>query len=178
MSYIKETGGLSFLRKFEDPKESEESDYFCIIKIKAGVGGKESENFALMLYDHYISWAMSLNMTVGTLKRKFTSEEGLQEAKLLLYSDKIDVYAKFCNETGVHRLVRVSPFDANKRRHTSFVSVDVIEVNCGGTHANAMDSSSIRSYYEDRHEVVDHLYNKTHKVNMQEFFKSIVSGKI
>ena len=170
------SGALSFLRKFQKDNNIDQ-DHMCILHIIAGVGGLESQNFASMLHTAYEKWAVSHHASMFVLKYvPGEIHDTIQEVKVLLHSTEIDVYKKLlCTETGVHRLVRVSPFDPEKRRHTSFCYVDVINVIRGETHSTAMESSAIRSYHEDR--VVDHIYNKTHKVDMKGFFKKM-HGKI
>ncbi len=115
-----EAGGLEFktlLSQEFDPNNA-------ILSINAGAGGTESCDWAQMLFRMYSRWAQSRSYDVKTIDALFGDEAGIKNATLLIIGEYAYGYLKA--ERGVHRLVRISPFDANKRRHTSFASVDVI----------------------------------------------------
>lgn len=95
-----------------------------ILSINAGAGGTESCDWAGMLFRMYNRWAENKRYNTKTADILFGEEAGIKNATLLIEGDFAYGYLKA--ERGVHRLVRISPFDANKRRHTSFASVDVI----------------------------------------------------
>ena len=94
------------------------------LTIHSGAGGTESCDWAEMLYRMYTRWAERNGFTVSVEDLQAGEEAGLSRATMLIGGLGAYGYAKA--ERGVHRLVRISPFDSNKRRHTSFCSVDVI----------------------------------------------------
>ncbi|MBU6409257.1 MAG: peptide chain release factor 2 [Verrucomicrobia bacterium] len=96
----------------------------CILSINAGAGGTEAQDWAEMLSRMYQRWAESRGWTVEVTDALPGEGAGLKSVTMLLQGENAYGFAKA--ERGVHRLVRISPFDANKRRHTSFASVDVI----------------------------------------------------
>jgi len=133
----------------------------AIITLHSGAGGTESQDWVQMLYRMYVRWAERHKYKVETLDLLPGEEAGIKSVTFSVIGDLAYGYAK-C-EKGVHRLVRISPFDASGRRHTSFASVDVIpEVNddmeitidpedlkidtyrsggAGGQHVNKTDSA-------------------------------------
>jgi len=96
----------------------------CIFSINAGAGGTESCDWANMLMRMYQRWAESRGWEVDISDILAGETAGIKSATLLFTGENAYGFAKA--ERGVHRLVRISPFDSNKRRHTSFASVDVI----------------------------------------------------
>jgi peptide chain release factor 2 len=96
----------------------------CILSINAGAGGTESCDWANMLMRMYQRWAESRGWQVEVNDALPGETAGIKSATLLLTGENAYGFTKA--ERGVHRLVRISPFDSNKRRHTSFASVDVI----------------------------------------------------
>ena len=96
----------------------------AILSINAGAGGTESCDWASMLLRMYTRCADSKNFKVKTLDILPGEEAGIKNVTLRIEGEM--AYGLLKSEKGVHRLVRISPFDANKRRHTSFASVDVI----------------------------------------------------
>ncbi len=96
----------------------------ALLSINAGAGGTESCDWANMLLRMYVRWAERKSFKVKILDRLPGEEAGIKNVTLGIEGDM--VYGQLKSEKGVHRLVRISPFDANKRRHTSFASVDVI----------------------------------------------------
>jgi len=96
----------------------------AILSINAGAGGRESCDWAGMLFRMYSRFAEKRGYSVKTIDALFGEEAGIKNITALIEGDYAYGYLKA--ERGVHRLVRISPFDANKRRHTSFASVDVI----------------------------------------------------
>ncbi|SRR5690625_1855465 len=133
----------------------------AILELHPGAGGTESQDWASILLRMYQRWAESKNFTVETLNYLAGDEAGVKSVTLLIKGHNAYGYLKA--EKGVHRLVRISPFDASGRRHTSFVSCDVspelddtveIEINnedikidtyrasgAGGQHVNTTDSA-------------------------------------
>ena len=141
---------------------SDEEDVLdCIVTIHPGAGGTESQDWAEMLYRMYTRWFDSRGWTWKTLDYLPGDEAGLKDATIEVKGKHAFGYLKA--ENGIHRLVRISPFDSNSRRHTSFASVFVypiydkeIEVNidmndvrvdtyrasgAGGQHINKTDSA-------------------------------------
>ena len=96
----------------------------CILSINAGAGGTESCDWANMLLRMYQRWAESRGWEVEVTDALPGESAGIKSATMLIKGENAYGFAKA--ERGVHRLVRISPFDSNKRRHTSFASVDVI----------------------------------------------------
>ena len=96
----------------------------AIVEIHPGAGGTESQDWAEMLYRMYVRWAERSGFKVSTLDWQAGEEAGLKSATLSIAGANAYGYLKA--ERGVHRLVRISPFDAQARRHTSFASLDVI----------------------------------------------------
>jgi len=96
----------------------------AIFSIQAGAGGTESCDWADMLFRMYNRWAERRGFAVEVQDVQAGDQAGITKATLVLKGENAYGYAKA--ERGVHRLVRISPFDANKRRHTSFAAVDVI----------------------------------------------------
>ena len=133
----------------------------CILSIHPGAGGTEAQDWAEMLYRMYCRWAEKRNFKVKLLDYLDGDEAGIKSVTILITGSYAYGYLK--SEGGVHRLVRVSPFDASGRRHTSFASVEVmpeleddsaieireedIEVEthrasgAGGQHINKTDSA-------------------------------------
>jgi len=96
----------------------------AILSINAGAGGTESCDWAGMLFRMYTRFAQNRGYSVKTIDLLDGEEAGIKNVTILIEGPYAFGYLK--TERGVHRLVRISPFDANKRRHTSFASVDVI----------------------------------------------------
>ncbi|RNC28858.1 MAG: Peptide chain release factor 2 [Candidatus Dichloromethanomonas elyunquensis] len=133
----------------------------AIITLHSGAGGTESQDWVQMLYRMYVRWGERRRYKLETLDLLPGEEAGIKSVTFSMAGENAYGYAK-C-EKGVHRLVRISPFDASGRRHTSFASVDVIpEVNeemdisidpeelkvdtyrsggAGGQHVNKTDSA-------------------------------------
>ena len=131
------------------------------LEIHAGAGGTESQDWAEMLLRMYARWAERKGFKVETVEYQAGEAAGIKSATLLLKGDNAYGYAK--TESGVHRLVRISPYDSSARRHTSFSSVWVypviddsfeIDINpadlkidtyrasgAGGQHVNTTDSA-------------------------------------
>ena len=100
----------------------------AILTFHAGAGGTEAQDWAEMLYRMYCRWGERHDFKVKTLDYLDGEEAGLKSASILIEGENAYGYLK--GESGVHRLVRVSPFDASGRRHTSFASLEVMpEIN-------------------------------------------------
>ena len=95
----------------------------AILGINPGAGGTESQDWAQMLMRMFVRWAETKKFKVGGIDIQPGDEAGIKSATLSIEGPYAYGYLK--SEAGVHRLVRISPFDANKRRHTSFVAVSV-----------------------------------------------------
>lgn len=95
----------------------------ALVTISSGAGGTESQDWAEMLFRMYTRWFEKRGYEIETLDFQEADEAGIKSASLLVKGENAYGYVK--GENGVHRLVRISPFDSNKRRHTSFASVHV-----------------------------------------------------
>ena len=95
----------------------------AILEFHPGAGGTESQDWANMLFNMYCRYAENKKFKVEILDYQLGDEAGIKQASLLISGENAYGYLK--GENGVHRLVRISPFDANARRHTSFASVEV-----------------------------------------------------
>ncbi len=93
----------------------------CFLEVHAGAGGTESQDWAQMLTRMYLRWIEANNYKVEWIEESPGEEAGLKSATLRVIGP--NAYGWLKTETGVHRLVRISPFDASARRHTSFASV-------------------------------------------------------
>lgn len=116
----KEIDVLEFQRLLSDPLDKNNA----IFSINAGAGGTESCDWAGMLFRMYSRWAEGHDYKVGVVDLMQGEEAGIKSVTVMIEGPFAYGYLKA--ETGVHRLVRISPFDANKRRHTSFASVNTI----------------------------------------------------
>lgn len=96
----------------------------AILSLHSGAGGTEAQDWVQMLYRMYLRWAEKKGYKVETLDYLEGDEAGIKSVTFLVSGEKAYGYLK-C-EKGVHRLVRISPFDASGRRHTSFASLDVM----------------------------------------------------
>lgn len=96
----------------------------AIVSLQAGAGGTEAQDWAQMLYRMYTRWCERHGFSVKLLDLLEGDEAGIKSVSFLVEGD--NAYGFLKAEKGVHRLVRISPFDANARRHTSFASVEVM----------------------------------------------------
>ena len=141
---------------------SNESDSFdCYVEIHAGAGGTESQDWAEMLRRMYVKWSNNKNLKFQIISEHKGDEAGIKSSTIKIEGNYIFGWLK--KESGIHRLVRISPFDSGSRRHTSFASVwiyPVIDENinveilekdlridtyrssgAGGQHVNTTDSA-------------------------------------
>ncbi len=109
--------------EFKNMLQSEEDHLGCVIEINAGAGGTESCDWAQMLMRMYLMWAEKNGFSITELDRQDGDVAGIKSVSLEIKGDFAFGYLK--GENGVHRMVRISPFDSNARRHTSFVSIYV-----------------------------------------------------
>jgi peptide chain release factor 2 len=157
---LKDLGGRYERQNLYELMGGEADRNGCFLTIHSGAGGTEACDWAQMLYRMYLRWAERRGFAVEELDR-LEAEGGIKSATCRIDGDYACGYLK--GESGVHRLVRISPFDANARRHTSFASVyifpvldDSIEVDirpedlrvdtyrsggAGGQHVNKTDSA-------------------------------------
>ena len=153
----KQVAGLEFRRMFSNPMDPNS----CFVDINAGQGGTEAQDWAQMLLRMYLKYCDKRGYAVEVLDESDGEVAGLKSASIKVNGPY--AYGYLRTETGIHRLVRKSPFDSNARRHTSFASVFVypevddsieIEINpadlridtyrasgAGGQHVNKTDSA-------------------------------------
>ena len=110
----------------------------AILTFHAGTGGTEAQDWAEMLYRMYNKWAQAHGMTVEVLDYQDGDEAGMKSASMMVKG--ANAYGLLKSENGVHRLVRVSPFDANARRQTSFAAVEVVPLVEATDHIDVPDS--------------------------------------
>ena len=133
----------------------------CYLEVHAGAGGTESQDWADMLRKMYLKWADKTERSYSLISENRGDEAGNKSSTIKISG--INSYGYLKNESGVHRLVRISPFDSNQRRHTSFASVWIYPVvdekidieiqekdlridtyrssGAGGQHVNTTDSA-------------------------------------
>ena len=161
---IKNLEELKFKTKKNETKcflSNETDSLDCYIEIHAGAGGTESQDWAEMLRRMYMKWSSSKNFKFQIISEHKGDEAGLKSSTIKIVGEYVFGYLK--SESGIHRLVRISPFDSGARRHTSFASVWVYPVvdenidieivekdlridtyrssGAGGQHVNTTDSA-------------------------------------
>ena len=109
--------------EFRNMLSNEGDEMSAILQITAGAGGTESNDWAAMLYRMYLMWAENQGFKVKELNNQSGDVTGIKTVSIEIEGDYAFGYLK--GENGVHRLVRISPFDSNAKRHTSFASVYV-----------------------------------------------------
>ncbi|MBN2733078.1 MAG: peptide chain release factor 2 [Balneolaceae bacterium] len=109
--------------EFKNMLRGEDDHRYAIVTFKPGAGGTESQDWAEMLYRMYTRWAKKEDFDISVLEYQQGEVAGLKTATIEVSGDF--AYGFLKAESGVHRLVRISPFDSNSRRHTSFCSVFV-----------------------------------------------------
>jgi len=115
----KDTERLNILLLLSGPYDKNN----CILEIHPGAGGTESCDWALMLYRMYTRWCEKKKYKIEVLDYQDGEEAGIKNVSIRVIGHNAYGYLK--NEKGIHRLVRLSPFDSNNRRHTSFASVEI-----------------------------------------------------
>ena len=153
-SEIKKSEIKCFLSSEADPLD-------CYIEIHAGAGGTESQDWADMLRRMYLKWSDKKNFKSNLISEHRGDEAGIKSATIMIEGDYVFGWLK--KESGIHRLVRISPFDSGARRHTSFasvwiypvvdenISIEILEKDlridtyrssgAGGQHVNTTDSA-------------------------------------
>ena len=109
--------------EFETLFSGEYDDENCILAIHAGAGGTEAQDWAQMLERMFMRWADSHEMVVDIVDESPGDEAGIKSVMMAIRGNY--VYGRLQSERGVHRLVRISPYDSSSRRHTSFAKVEV-----------------------------------------------------
>ena len=148
-------------KKFENFLSGEADPNSCFLEVHSGAGGVEAQDWAEMIVRMYTRWCEKKKFNFEILEENSGEEAGIKSLTLKIDGDY--AYGWLKKESGIHRLVRISPFDSNSRRHTSFASVwiypvidEKIEVNlnekdlridtyrasgAGGQHVNKTDSA-------------------------------------
>ena len=161
---LKEIKDLELLVKKNEIKcflSNETDSLDCYIEIHAGAGGTESQDWADMLRRMYLKWSENKNFKSNLISEHKGEEAGIKSSTIKIEGDYVFGWLK--KESGIHRLVRISPFDSGARRHTSFASIwvypvvdeniniEIIEKDlrvdtyrssgAGGQHVNTTDSA-------------------------------------
>ena len=123
---IQECQHIAARKQVESLLSGEADTNDTYLEVHSGAGGTESQDWTLMLQRMYVRWAERRKFKVEVLEETDGEEAGIKSATLLIKGH--NAYGWLKTESGVHRLVRISPFDSNARRHTSFASVWVYPV--------------------------------------------------
>ena len=116
----KEVSDLEFQSLLGEPDDRRNA----ILAINAGAGGTESQDWVEMLFRMYLRWCESRNFTTRVIDNQPGDEAGIKSVTMTVTGPY--VYGHLKSEHGIHRMVRISPFDATGRRHTSFASVSIL----------------------------------------------------
>lgn len=113
-------------QRLESLMSGEADDNACFLEVHSGAGGTEAQDWASMLKRMYIRWSERRGFKVDIADEMIGEEAGIKSVTLEIQGHQ--AYGWLKSEAGIHRLVRISPFDSNARRHTSFASVSILPI--------------------------------------------------
>ena len=140
-----------------------------LITIDSTHDGQECQDCTRILFNAYISWAKNNNFITNILNRVQNDADGIKNAVIEIIGDNIDDRIK--NETGIHRFVRISPFDSQHRRHSTFVKVTI-------NGDKSVATGFLRSYIFDPYVLIKNHISNNIEITDRNVISEIFNGKL